>query len=71
MTRERCHCVGRLGDPLSDMPGEDHERGSRGCRHRRTWGERAAGVALSALMLGIEVLGWGVLLARRCRGGRS
>ena len=69
-TRDRCHCVGRMGDPLGDMPGVDHERGSRGCRHRLTWGERAAGVALSALMLGIEALGWGLLLWKEVRRDR-
>ena len=52
------------------MPGVDHERGSRGCRHRLTWGERAAGVALSALMLGIEALGWGLLLWKEVRRDR-
>jgi hypothetical protein len=66
---ERCNCVGRLGDPLGDMPGPIHERGSPGCVHRLTWSERAAGVALSAVMLGIEVVGWGMRLWKEVRRG--
>lgn len=67
--RNRCNCVGRLGDPLSDLPGDNHERGSRGCRHRLTWGERATVVGLVVVGRALEAVSWVVRRWKEVRRG--
>lgn len=59
MTRERSDYVGRgQGGSLSALPDEDHKRGSSGCRHRLTWGERVCLIGMGVLVAGIEVVDW-------------
>jgi hypothetical protein len=53
-----CNCTGRLGDPLGDMPGPIHERGSRGCRYGLTWGERVTVVGLAVAGRTLEAMAW-------------
>lgn len=65
----RCNCVGRMGDPLSDMPGPVHERGSRGCRYRLTWGERATVVGIAAAGRVLEAMGWAARKWKEVRRG--
>ena len=66
---ERCFCTGCLGDPLGDMPGPVHERGSRGCRHRFTWGERATVVGFAAAGRALEAMSWVVRKWKEVRRG--